>query len=295
MKIDTDSISVVIATLGGEILKNTIISINSGTIKPSEIIICIPQDCVSSLEDYDDENVVIVKTIRRGQVFQRVTGFKKAKNDIVMQLDDDILLDKYCIENMLKALNIKGRKAVVAPSYFCDESKNSVYRQLNNRKLLIKLYYWLINGSDGYKPGEVSLSGVNFGAESFDCKDDICEVEWLAGGCAIHYKENLVLDNYYPFDGKAYGEDLIHSYLLKKNGCSLFINTKAHCWIETVPATQYKFKGLLENFTGNYRAKKYFVKLSSRSLIRMNFYFLFLGMHYILVLIKGWRNSLISK
>ena len=288
-------ISVVIATLGGKQLTKTINDMNSGSVVPSEILICIPEDDSPKVKNINDGNVRVVITKHKGQVYQRATGFKNAKNDIVMQLDDDILLDKYCIENMLKTLHVKGTKAVVAPSYFCDESKNPVYRQLNNRKFLIKLYYWLINGADGYKPGEVSLSGVNFGAEPFDCKDDICEVEWLAGGCAMHYKENLVLDNYYPFDGKAYGEDLIHSHFMKKNGCSLFISTKAHCWIETVPATQYKPKELLENLIGNYRAKKYFVKLSSRSYIRMNIYFLFLGTHYIIVILKGWRIQFFSK
>lgn len=295
LDITGQSISVVIATLGGKQLTKTIIDMNSGTVVPSEIIICIPKNYLSEVKGINDKNVKVIVTDKKGQVYQRAIGFKNAKNDIVMQLDDDILLDRCCIENMLKTLHIKGLNAAVAPSYYCDESKKSVYRQLNNKKLLIRLYYWLLNGSNGYIPGKISLSGVNFGSEPFGCKDDICEVEWLAGGCVMHHKKNLVVDDYYPFNGKAYAEDLIHSHFLKKKGCLLFISMKAHCWIETVPGSQYKPKELLENIRGNYRAKKYFVKISSRSLIRMNFYFLFLGMHYILVILKGWRTQFFSK
>ena len=35
------------------------------------------------------------------------------------------------------------------------------------------------------------------------------------------YRENLIFEDYYPFQGKAYFEDVIHSILWKKKGIKL--------------------------------------------------------------------------
>ena len=51
----------------------------------------------------------------------------------------------------------------------------------------------------------------------FEKKKNLHEVEWLPGGCILHSKKNLIKKNYFNFKyKKAYCEDLIHSYFLKK-------------------------------------------------------------------------------
>ena len=41
--------------------------------------------------------------------------------------------------------------------------------------------------------------------------------EWLSGGAVIHYKKNLILNNYYPYNFyKSFCEDILHSLILRK-------------------------------------------------------------------------------
>ena len=78
------------------------------------------------------------------------------------------------------------------------------------------------NGKKNYQPGKISLSGLNM---NFDINSKkTYEVDWLPGGCILHAKKNIILDNYYPYKGKSYSEDLLLSALLKKNKIKLF-----HC------------------------------------------------------------------
>ena len=86
-------ISIVIATIGNRNLIPTINSLNNNTIRPDEIIICIPLNDENKLEKLKSfSNTKIVKSKYKGQVKQRIEGFKIVKNDIVLQLDDDIIL-----------------------------------------------------------------------------------------------------------------------------------------------------------------------------------------------------------
>ena len=209
-------LTTVIATLGGDSLRGTIEALNCGTKVPDEILICIPANEVHKVSDFDFPNVKLIVTETRGQVLQRAIGFKNAKNDIVMQLDDDVCVDTHCVEQLLKTLNAEGPMVAVAPSFLCMSSGDSIYKRDGNSKLL-PLFYWLVNGKAGYQPGTIGLSGVCFGVDPKADGKRIHDVEWVPGGCVVHCRENLVLENYYPFKGKAYGEDLIHSLILTQS------------------------------------------------------------------------------
>ena len=86
-------------------------------------------------------------------------------------------------------------------------------------------YYFLLNGRERFKSGSISLAGICFGVNKEDLKKQtgLIAVDWQSGGCVLHKKKNLILDDYYPFSGKAFSEDLIHSYLLKKEGLKKLI------------------------------------------------------------------------
>jgi len=102
-------ISVVIATLGGDVLKTTISHINQGDCVPSEILLCIPEteaahaDCVASVG-----NILIIKTSCRGQVVQRMVGLGMAAYPYVMQLDDDVILPSDTLKVLYETLLAKG-------------------------------------------------------------------------------------------------------------------------------------------------------------------------------------------
>ena len=86
-------ISVVIATLGGNTTSRTVSLLNSGSTKPEEILICIPYEYESRVDDLKEiNNVKIISTKCKGQVPQRIEGFKKAVSQYVLQLDDDMYI-----------------------------------------------------------------------------------------------------------------------------------------------------------------------------------------------------------
>jgi glycosyltransferase involved in cell wall biosynthesis len=43
-------------------------------------------------------------------VYQRIVGFKHAKGDYVLQLDDDILLNNRCLERLVISLDLVNKQ-----------------------------------------------------------------------------------------------------------------------------------------------------------------------------------------
>lgn len=268
-------VSVVIPTLGGETLKKTIESLNSGIIIPKEILICIPEEHASDIEKFSYENVQVIKTKCRGQVVQRIEGFKKSSCDYVIQLDDDIIVDKHCISSMIKVFDThESNNIAVAPSLINISTGESVYKKPDKNRLIASLYYWLMNGSLGYQPGKIDKTGTPVG---FDIKNEevsILESDWLAGGCIMHHRDNLVLDNYFPFNGKAFGEDVMHSLILKDRDTKLYIQPKSKCYLELDPMTAPIFSDFLINLKSEIKIRKHYMGLISGRTIRIDIYYI---------------------
>ena len=66
--------------------------------------------------------------------------------------------------------------------------------------------------------------------------------KYAPGGCVMHYKKNLILKDYYGFAGKAYAEDILHSYYLFKKNVSIKFSIKAR--VKAISLTDYKFYSL---------------------------------------------------
>ena len=136
------NVSVVIPTLGGDSLHGTIEQINRGSLVPFEILICIPDNDVHKIKNYSFSNVRVISTSVRGQVAQRAIGFFEAKGIFVMQLDDDIFIDEFCLERMVNVFfKLNDKKIAVCPVYFDgffeNENlliKNSFYQNLVSPK-----------------------------------------------------------------------------------------------------------------------------------------------------------------
>jgi len=283
--------TLVIATLGGESLKATIEAVNRGSIVPSEILVCIPVNEVRKVQNLSYRNVKELVTDGRGQVAQRAIGFRNASHDAVMQLDDDILVDEHCIEHLLKTLRMLGTRVAVAPSLMSLSTGESVYKQPDRNKIIRKVYYWLMNGSAGYQPGKIDKSGSAVGIDPKNANNESFDVEWLAGACIMHYRDNLVLDNFYPFEGKAYHEDVIHSYHLKSKGISLKVDSGARCWLDSVPSSGYEPLEYLRNLASDYRARKYSMRLYSRRSLRIYCFYLASYLSYVCKKANGLKTS----
>jgi GT2 family glycosyltransferase len=262
--------SVVIPTLGGDTLSKTIGQLNRGTVVPAEILVCIPEEYAFRAEGLPFDNVKVVRTSCRGQVAQRAAGFGLASNEIVMQLDDDIMVDEGCVESLMRTLVENGPNAAAAPALI-DRLSHDASRTSGTKH---RLFYFLMNGCDGYRMGIVSKAGVEFGFDLSKAGNGVHDAEWLPGGCLMHFRENLITENYFPFAGKAYCEDLFHSYHLAKKGIRLKLNLDTSCSYEYVKATNHGIREFMKIISSDYRVRKYYVKLTSRSSLRMHLFYL---------------------
>ena len=263
-------LSVVIPTLGGETPLGTIEQLNRGTLVPAEILVCIPEEDMFRLKGLSVANVRVIKTKCRGQVAQRAIGFQHAQHPMVLQLDDDIMVDENCVAHLLQTLIKYGPNVAVGPALL-GRSLGEIARM---KDTMLGIYYFLVNGRDGSRMGTVSRAGAEFGYDRSKVKEGVHDVEWVPGGCVIHFKENLITENHFPFKGKAYGEDLLHCYHLAKKGVRLKVDLDAHCSLENVPTASYGIREFTKTMYGTYRSHKYFVKLSSRSYLRMHLYYM---------------------
>jgi hypothetical protein len=280
------SLSVVIATLGRASLMETIKSLNDGTIVPEEILICIPIAYVNQIPGPFPSNVRIVVTPCKGQIQQRIIGFKEAVYPLVMQLDDDLILDKYCIEYLTHTI-LQYKKIAVGPILVNYSNNKSLYSYSKSRNYFTWLYYFLMNGASGLQQGKVLKSGLNLGIDLTSSSKFLIDVDWLAGGCILHKKDNLILHNYYPFSGTAYCEDLIHSFLLHRNRVELFICTAASCKVLPSPILDYKINQFISFVRSDFIARRFYLRLKSASLWRMYiYYFIFVMRFFLLKLIK---------
>lgn len=271
------NISVVIATIGGESIYETIRTINSGSVIPNEILICIPFEFNKiELTKFELKNIKIIQTQDKGQVIQRTIGFQNAIYDFVLQIDDDVILEYNCLENLYDSLKHSDSHAAISPALYTLKTNLSVYRtskKLLNIFLLRPLYYFIINGLSGYKQGSITLAGTQIGIDPNNFKDKLIRSEWLPGGCVLHNKKNLILENYFPYKGKAYMEDLYHSILLNKNNIKLYINKFAIAYIDDPRDEKLKFSNWRKEISNDYKIRKNLVNITNKSYFNLHIYY----------------------
>tara|TARA_B100000035_G_scaffold315221_1_gene334514 strand:- start:271 stop:1134 length:864 start_codon:yes stop_codon:yes gene_type:complete len=272
-------VSVVIPTLGEIILKDTLEHLNSGSIIPDEILLCIPKGYKLNFDYSKFDNLEVVFTEKAGQVYQRIEGFKLAKNKFVLQMDSDLFLEKYCLENLLKTIQ-NNHKSCVGPKLYNLKSNKyfstCIPKDEKNFSLYDRFFFININGSEGFKPGMISKSGEPMGVmENGEFKN----LDWLPGACILHQKENLILKDYYPFQGKAYAEDIYHSLELKKEGINLIRDKKAICHVDLSSSQAKNIFLYLKIIYSSLNARKLYRKKTNSSNLRFySFMFLsFLG------------------
>jgi glycosyltransferase involved in cell wall biosynthesis len=266
-----NTISVVIPTLGGESLANTIEQVNCGTLVPPEILVCIPEEDAYKVENFLYPNVRIIKTKCRGQVAQRAIGLQTASSTMVLQLDDDIFLPEETLELLFLALRDAGPGNVVAPVYYLKSINRPSHEFCKGLGgFLDNLVTSTVCGAK-WGPGRmgtVTSIGTSYGVDDRYCSSKApFATEWLPGGCLLSFKEDLVTDTFFPFTGKAFCEDLIHSYLRVKKGIRHYVIPSAKCLIEFAFPESTNTSVLAQR-----KAQRYYVSLIDGSFVRLYFY-----------------------
>ena len=272
-------ISVIIPTLGDRDLIPTLNSLQNSSIDIDEIIISVPKNNTLSKRMLSNNNNVLVhSSIYKGQVLQRIEGFKIAKNEVVVQLDDDIILDTNCLSQMLEFI-LSHRKSSISAHFHDIISKKSIYSKEENigfsnffflselKYLGNKIYNKIKNGSNVNQNGDISISGFETYPNMREHKEPFIS-GWIPGGCVMHYKSNLVLSNFFPFVGKAYCEDLYHSIALKKNNIQLYYHPSAKAYLK-IESVKSNFKLFMNYLKNDFIIRKKLVKQNKLSTTRM--------------------------
>jgi hypothetical protein len=266
-------LSVVIPSLGGKALERTINALNTGPSVPAEILVCLPVTHSKIALKIESKNIKIVKTPKTGQVHQRAFGLERACQPYVMQLDDDVILNSESIRVLLAELTSLGPGNVVSPlgwryllsGQYMTVSKSGLRLWLQN------IYLYIVCGPPwgDERMGKLSPSGIGFWIDKTKVSAEIYETELLPGGCAVCYREDLVLENYYPFEGKAYCEDLIHSLIWRERGKRLWAVVHADASTNLEPSNQS-----CDEILAIFKAHLYVVKLMKGSRIGLVVWFL---------------------
>ena len=218
---EAPSLTVVIPTLGGEQLLDTIAQLNNGSVRPQEILVCVPAGYADRIRVMSHDNVKVLVTECKGQVNQRAEGFRNSACECVMQLDDDIYLEYDTLEKMVLAISRLGSGNVVGPVYYNAISGLPLteYR-IGFIGLVFNAYELIVRGLPWGKKrmGALSSIGACGGVDPRYCADEVLSTEWLPGGCVLSRRDNLLTDRFFPLSGKAFSEDVLHSYLRTKTG-----------------------------------------------------------------------------
>ncbi|MDC0042606.1 glycosyltransferase [Paracoccaceae bacterium] len=267
-------ITVVIPTLGEQTLSRTLKSIFEGSVVPHRILLCIPDEFAKRVKHLSEtyNRVEVISTTQKGQVIQRILGFRECISKYTLQLDSDVILDKHLVENLKKSIS-EGSDTCVGPVIFSNVTKK-VYSFLSSectvyKNFQKKVIIWILNSLEGYQSGLISRGGVGFG---YDETSNVSNTEWLPGCCIMHESKNLILENFYFWDGKAYSEDLYHSYYLKKNGVKLIFDKNSKLYVEFPEKNLNDIPFILKEQWKSFNMTLGFIKLTNKSLLR---FFLF--------------------
>jgi len=258
-KLEYPGFSAVIATLGGPTLEQTLGCINSSSVLPQEILICIPSAEKNNVAHLEGGNIKILITKDRGQVAQRAEGFRHAQGALVLQIDDDVEFDSNTIKNMIQLLLQLGPGYVIGPIFCDDVHRKPIARFSTGLKGFIKnVYFTWVAGLRWGLPrmGTYSARTCAISVDPEFAKTPLYPVQWLAGGFVIGFKEDLVLKNFYPLPGKAYCEDLLHAHCRSKQGVQHLVATNA--MVSTKPqGDEIALSELKREFKARYLIGKY--------------------------------------
>tara|TARA_B100000965_G_scaffold397743_1_gene414740 strand:- start:2700 stop:3512 length:813 start_codon:yes stop_codon:yes gene_type:complete len=238
-------LSVVIPTIGrNKEICQTIDFLNHGKNKPAKIVLVIPKAEIINLNIKYYKNIQIFCCNSYGQVLQRIHGFNFSKTKFTLQLDDDCLISQSSVILLKENLISLGKKTCVGPIFM---SKKNVPLHAYNKNLKTKILSFLFGLPFGIKRmGKTNYTNLNFGIDPNYIKNEYVSVQWIPGGCKLMYTSELIKNNYFIFQGKAYYEDIIHSKILSDNGIRMYIIKKSVCKTETVNFT-YKEIPFIKN------------------------------------------------
>ena len=197
-----NNLSIVIPTLGGIDLQNTIESINHSSHQPLEIILSFPKNYKKDERLFaSQENIIVIDSAKKGQVNQRIAGFEVVKTQYVIHMDSDMRVNESTIINLYNLISKMPDNVAIAPILrdldtdldiftYNNLHFNEYKKYLSPNTKARKICNFLIHGAATFTEGSITNIGINIPiSASHDQK--LIESEWLPGGLVIHNKKNL--------------------------------------------------------------------------------------------------------
>tara|TARA_X000000950_G_scaffold224301_1_gene270344 strand:- start:9651 stop:10514 length:864 start_codon:yes stop_codon:yes gene_type:complete len=225
-------LSIVCATHNNEKkLFQTVLQILKSSILPQEIIIVSTSFKYKEYfsDEFINKNNIIFKVVNfKSQTRQRACGINLVNTKYIIQIDDDIILDKYCINNMLKKIK-KNKKTIIGGLLLYNDNTN-VYERFTKQYLknkFLKLILIILNS--GKQPEDMSV--LSSGRMFPKLSENIIKTQWLSSFIIYEkkiYKEGIKIKS----NGKGYFEDVIFSNSLYQKGYNLIIDRKSIGYLE---------------------------------------------------------------
>ena len=261
------SFDIVIPSVGEPSIYKLLDSIASSTILPNRTIIVIRDiDSFSFDPSLYPFKISLLQSPISGQVNQRIFGFLNSISSLVIQIDADCSFDSCFLLNyiteFLRLESICDSAIALSPSFIDSNSR----LMFSNENRLSSCYRFLL-GMVGLLFSQKNLSkfGQNF---PLNLPNNLLagsihtySSDWLPGGCVLQRKNWLILQNYYPFPGKAYAEDLFHSYLLFSSSVSVFVYYGISVSTETHPIIT-SYRDFFESLSIYFRISRSFCYLT---------------------------------
>ena len=212
----------VIASLGENDLNASIKSLLNNTFIPREIIIVFAKYTKFDLAEFPHKIVRCIMSDKIGQVEQRLLGISVAKCNYILQSDSRILWSQNAIEKLYNEVVNMGLLSVISPRTIEVENIDSL-------SLFVPIDRVEKRRFDETIPTSIfSQCGFPKSPYRYSLYERVLhKTDWINGVCLYH-KSLAAKNNYYPFTGKAYCEDIINSCRLKNKGATLWIRNDAH-------------------------------------------------------------------
>jgi glycosyltransferase involved in cell wall biosynthesis len=273
-----DKFDLVIASrdLGG--LAANLKRISQSSVLPKRVIWCLPPNILKYSEKVNTcrypFSVSIFESPKSGQVHQRVLGISQATSEFVIFMDDDIEFGCRLFEKLMEHV-VMFNPCVVSPLIF-NFNQTPLYKKPTK---ITKVIDFLIHGFSlkSLRSGRIGLSGFPKYVHLDDFKSSSFEVEWLPGGVQAVKRSLFPKQNYYPYEGKAYCEDLFLSEIYKKK-CIKMLVLPEKVYTEVSPL-QSSYKSLYFDF----KARLSYVIYTKKSVIRMTLWYICLVLGSVLL------------
>ena len=189
-------------------------SILIGKAIPKQIIIvCVSEEYnkyLLSLKKFMNLiNIILIKVEIKNQIYQRQVGLKLAKENYILQLDDDITVEENTISLLYNHVS-KSHHKIIFCGNLIDENKNpldkrwlSYYKNYD----MFKFILFILNGFKNIEPNTIIKSGRPIP----EFKKNYYSSEWLNSSLCFH-KKALKDYKFFNAEGKSYYEDIYTSH-----------------------------------------------------------------------------------